>query len=133
MKTPTKKTQTRNSNTPPTQDKSMDYLHPNKYNSIDFSSLATEKSIMIDNTPTKPKFSFEPLEFTARSTIDNKRKNQLSADVESILATSFVENVRNLSNCSFRESLAKTADMSKMSSVRESEGSMQSFLNHEAA
>jgi hypothetical protein len=135
MKTPVKRTTNQHSITPPTQDKSWSSLYPTSSGkSFDFSTMGTEQSIVIENTPTKQKCSFEPTEFAARSTIEiPKRRTQLSADVEQLLASSFVESVRNLSSASFRESLAKTADMSKMSSVQESVDSMDSFLNHEAA
>ncbi|KFB41529.1 hypothetical protein ZHAS_00009143 [Anopheles sinensis] len=106
--------------------------------SLNITELEEEKTIHMVTTPSK--FSFEPKEIAARSTMNTQpsladgRTNPskfLSAGIEEILASSFADNIRSMGK-SFRESVAsvhgefsgrqiadlslpRTADMSKLS------------------
>ncbi|XP_053688062.1 uncharacterized protein LOC128737450 [Sabethes cyaneus] len=134
--------------TPPTKDFDDDnesrndgesMLQPRHYKSINITELEEDHTIHMQATPHR--VSFEPKEIAARSTMAQngpdvaRRKleiDHISSDIREILQQSFVDEIRELSqqnekgnNSVFSEnapdeSLPRTADMSKISSTRES-------------
>uniref|UniRef100_A0A182Q5S9 Uncharacterized protein n=1 Tax=Anopheles farauti TaxID=69004 RepID=A0A182Q5S9_9DIPT len=113
-------------------------LSPQQQKSLNITELEDDKTIHMATTPRK--FTFEPKEITARSTMSQqasipgskaKPMKLLSAGIEEILASSFADNIRCMGR-SLREtvasvqadyggeklaelSLPRTADMSKLS------------------
>ncbi|XP_055603866.1 uncharacterized protein LOC129752099 [Uranotaenia lowii] len=121
-------------------DNESSLLRPRRYQPINITELEDEHTIHMQATPQK--VSFEPTEMTARSTMDQATRRKLSIDnvapeIRELLHQSFADEVRELSrkfgpseelaqgnDSAFLPaadiSLPRTADMSKLSSVRES-------------
>ncbi|XP_058834689.1 uncharacterized protein LOC131691938 [Topomyia yanbarensis] len=131
----------RNLLTPPTKDDSYDgdsLLPPRRYKSINITELEVENTIHLQATPQR--MTFEPKEIAARSTMDQcapdqvRRKlevDQLAPDIQELLHQSFADEIRELGS-KYKEkpdlNLPRTADMSRMSSVR---GSLSSIPSKE--
>ena len=134
--------------TPPTQDnqryedesggESMLSVQPRQYRSINITELEEEHTIHMQATPQK--VSFEPTEMTARSTgeMDALRRrltvDALAPDIQQLLHASISDEVREFAGAKTNDSalhllqqddrpdlsLPRTADMSRLSSVRDS-------------
>ena len=122
-------------NLPSSQQFSQSYLSPvpqrkESERSINVSDLKDDKTIYLEKTPKKDSPAiFEPSEMTARSTMCKSKgrvpldiNSMFSSDLDQILQSSCVQNVRNLSEF-YRESmdniqnmsLPRTADISRAS------------------
>jgi hypothetical protein len=114
-----------------------EYIEPGRYASFNISELAGHTMEISTPPPIeKESFDFKPSEINARSTMNHltktgiapikpKRRLQnsgklFSTGVQDILATSSCKEIRNIRDSLQETSLPRTADMSFMSSVRDS-------------